>query len=165
MERFTITRTETATAETVKYRTVSLTALAGKHFTEATGTLEFAADEASKTVTVTETAVGDIEALYRYQTGTSRKYRFEVLDNTGASQLAYRERSIEYGSGYQIVLENLFKNVSLTAFTDAVTVDNVGYGTSPNTYHSINIANYFAATAPRWTQTGEAAHEAWSIYI
>ena len=98
MERFTITRTETATAESVKYRT-------------------------------------------------------------------YRERSIEYGSGYQIVLENLFKNVSLTAFTDAVTVDNVGYGTSPNTYHSINIANYFAATAPRWTQTGEAAHEAWSIYI
>ena len=43
---------------------------------------------------------------------------------------------------------------------DAVTVDDVGYGTSPNTYHSINIANYFAATAPRWTQTGEAAHEA-----
>lgn len=98
---------------------------------------------------------GNVFTITRTETATAESVKYRT----------YRERSIEYGSGYQIVLENLFKNVSLTAFTDAVTVDDVGYGTSPNTYHSINIANYFAATAPRWTQTGEAAHEAWSIYI
>ena len=57
---FTITRTETVEVETVNYRTVSLSALAGKHFTEATGSLEFAVGESEKMVTVTETAIGDI---------------------------------------------------------------------------------------------------------
>ena len=56
---FTITRSENTTAETVHYRTVSLSALEGQHFNAVSGTLNFAADETSKTVSVTErTATG-----------------------------------------------------------------------------------------------------------
>ena len=145
---FTITRTETVEVETVNYRTVSLSALAGKHFTEATGSLEFAVGESEKMVTVTETAIGDIEAKYRYQTGLLRSYRFEVL-NTAGAVVAHCNRAIVYGTGYQVELMKFFKNVEVKAFSGPVTVDDVGYGTSPNTYHSIDIAEYFAATAPQ----------------
>ena len=124
---FTITRSESGTAETVKYRTISLTALADQHFTETNGTLEFAADEVSKQVTVTETAVSDLAVKYRYQTSTSRSYRFEVL-NTGGAELAHCDRAIEYGSSYKIELEKFFKNIEIKVFSNDVTVDDVCYG-------------------------------------
>ena len=90
---FTITRSESGTAETVKYHTVSLTALAGKHFTAVSGELTFAASETSKTVTVTETAKDDVNKTYRFQTVMSRSYRLEVT-NTNGYLLAYRDRII-----------------------------------------------------------------------
>ena len=142
---FTITRSESGTAETVKYRTVSLTALAGKNFVEATGKLTFAAGEASKTVTVTETAVSDIVAPYCYQARQWRRYRFEVLDGNG-TELTHCDRLIEYGSAYQVEIEKFFKNVEIKAFGNEVTVDDVGYGQD---YHAIDISKYFAATAPQ----------------
>ena len=92
---FTITRSESATAETVRYRTVSLSALEGQHFTAVSGTLTFAADETSKTVSVTErTATGMFK--YAASSGSSgyRQYRFEVLDANGFL-LASRTRSFE----------------------------------------------------------------------
>ena len=146
---FTITRSgDTSAAQTVKYRTVSLTALAGKNFVEATGELTFAAGETSKTVDVTETAVSDIVAPYCYQARQWRRYRFEVLNGNG-TELAHCDRFIEYGSAYQVEIEKFFKNVEIKAIVNAVTVDDVGYGTSPNTYHAIDISKYFAATAPQ----------------
>ena len=92
---FTITRAgNTAVSETVNYRTVSLSAIEGQHFTAATGTLTFAADETSKTITVTEkTPSAD---AYKYQTASSRTYRFEVTD-LGGYVLAYKDRSITSG--------------------------------------------------------------------
>ena len=92
---FTITRSgNTAVSETVNYRTVSLSAIEGQHFTAATGTLTFAADETSKTVTVTEkTPTAD---AYKYQTASSRTYRFEVTD-LGGYLIAYKDRSISSG--------------------------------------------------------------------
>lgn len=78
---FTITRSESTSAETVYYRTVSLSAIEGQHFTAVSGSLTFAAGQTSKTVTVTE---GNPDAeVYRYQTGSRRSYRFEVLDIDG----------------------------------------------------------------------------------
>jgi hypothetical protein len=97
---FTISRSESGTAETVKYHTVSLSALAGKHFTAVSGTLEFAASETSKTVNVTETAKDDVNILYRIQTVMSRSYRMEVT-NTNGYLLAYRDRIIEFGDDYR----------------------------------------------------------------
>ena len=78
---FTITRSESTAAETVHYRTVSLSALEGQHFTAVSGTLTFTAGQTSNTVTVTE---GNPDAeVYRYQTGSRRSYRFELLDIDG----------------------------------------------------------------------------------
>ena len=82
---FTITRSgDTSVAETVRYRTVSLDAMEGQNFNVASGTLTFAADETSKTVSVTErTATG----MFQYAAGSGssgyRQYRFEVLDANG----------------------------------------------------------------------------------
>lgn len=93
---FTITRSgNTAVSETVNYRTVSLSAIEEQHFTAASGTLAFAADETSKTVTVTESTPGT--DAYKYQTGSaSRTYRFEVTD-LGGYLIAYKDRSISSG--------------------------------------------------------------------
>ena len=78
---FTITRSENTATETVYYRTVSLSAIEGQHFTAVSGSLTFAAGQTSKTVTVTERNP-DAE-VYRYQTGSRRSYRFELLDIDG----------------------------------------------------------------------------------
>ena len=88
---FTITRSESTSAETVYYRTVSLSAIEGQHFTAVSGTLNFAADETSKTVTVTE---GNPDAeIYRYQTGSRRSYRFELLDIDG-TVITHRDQTV-----------------------------------------------------------------------
>ena len=108
---FTISRNTSGTVEAVRYRTVGLTALPGIHFTAAEGTLTFEADETSKQVTVTETAVENVPVQYRYQTGTSREYGFEVLDMAGFL-LAETTRGISYGSSYKF--SNTYVNSSVT---------------------------------------------------
>lgn len=97
---FTITRTQTTTAQTVKYRTVSLSALAGKNFTATSGELTFAAGESQKSVTVTETEQESVELLYRFQNNYTRGYTFEVLDMNGF-QLASANRSYGLGNKYR----------------------------------------------------------------
>ena len=93
---FTVTRSgDASAAETVRYRTVSLSALERENFTAASGTLTFEAGETSKTVSVTErTAAG----MFRYAAGSGssgyRQYRFEVLDANGFL-LASRLRGFE----------------------------------------------------------------------
>lgn len=88
---FTITRSESTAAETVYYRTVSLSAIEGQHFTAVSGSLTFTAGQTSKTVTVTE-GNPDVE-VYRYQTGSRRSYRFEVLDIDG-TVITHRDQTV-----------------------------------------------------------------------
>ena len=88
---FTITRSESTSAETVYYRTVSLSAIEGQHFTAVSGSLAFSAGQTSKTVTVTES--NPASDAYKYQTGSQRQYRFEVLDIDG-TVIAQRDRTI-----------------------------------------------------------------------
>ena len=88
---FTITRSESTATETVYYRTVSLSAIEGQHFTAVSGSLTFTAGQTSKTVTVTE---GNPDAeVYRYQTGSRRSYRFEVLDIDG-TVITHRDQTV-----------------------------------------------------------------------
>lgn len=90
---FTVARSgDTSVAETVRYRTVSLSALEGQNFTAASGTLTFAANETGKTVNVTERTPTDIFQYAAGQTSGYRSYRFEVLDMNGF-ELASKERS------------------------------------------------------------------------
>ena len=97
---FKVTRTtNTSSSEQVRYRTVSLSAKAGQHFTAKSGIVTFDEYHNEFTVQVTETPDA-IDEQYHFQTETSRSYRVEILD-WGGFQLAYRDRVIDYGSTYQ----------------------------------------------------------------
>ena len=122
---FTITRSGAGTdaAETVRYRTVSLSALAGTHFTAATGTLAFAAGQTTTNITVSETAISSISTSspYRYQSGTSRSYRFEI-DSWNGGYLAKWDRSITYGEDCQFKTNKINRSI-----TDLVYFGNSAY--------------------------------------
>ena len=93
--RFIVTRDDTTAAETVKYRTVGLSAYAGQHFTEKSGTLTFPAGQSAITNTVTETT--PTADAYRFQTGANRSYRFELTD-VGGFPINYKDRSFSTGT-------------------------------------------------------------------
>ena len=81
----------TNAAETVYYRAVSRSALAGMHFDNADGRLSFAARELSKTIPVAERSASQFSGLnklfFYYHSGVAaakdRTYRFEVVDDGG----------------------------------------------------------------------------------
>lgn len=99
--------------EVVSYNTVSLSALAGVHFTKQTGTFTFEPGDTKKQFAVPETAVGEIDAPYCLQAGTLRDYRIEVTD-PGGFVLASKTRRLEYGSAYQY--RHKYANKDLTDF-------------------------------------------------
>ena len=95
---FTITRSGSSLpAQTIKYRTVNLSAYAGQHYTAVSNDYTFPEGITTKTVEVTESAAGT--DAYKYQNGTSRSYRFEVLDVNGF-QLDYYDRNMTTGTQF-----------------------------------------------------------------
>ena len=126
---FYITRTETTTVETVKYRTISLTALAGKSFVEVTGEVTFGVGVSSQRVTLQEMSLEIEDWIYRFGTpDMSRCYRFEVLDKVDGHELAHTDRVFDHSTVYDVDPTKMFQNVELTGFTDPVTVDDVADG-------------------------------------
>ena len=99
----TVIRGRTSDAETVNFRFVSLTAVDGIHFASPTNhVLSFAAGESTADIPMIELPVAAVEqTAARYQTGTSREYRFEVLDDEGCI-LVSAIRRIDYGSSYAV---------------------------------------------------------------
>ena len=99
--KFRITRptSHVGTTETVKYRTVSLSAYAGQHYTAVSGDVAFGVNDTYKEVTVTERTPDNDAYAYKYQTGTKRKYRFEVTD-LGGFHLAKCDREITTGTQF-----------------------------------------------------------------
>lgn len=94
---FTIKRSEKGYAQTVHFRTVSLSAYAGQNFMAVDMDYTFPADEDEKTVTVTELPPS---GSYKYQNGTTnRKYRFEVTDRAGFI-LASANRTMTNGTSF-----------------------------------------------------------------
>ena len=135
---FTITRSESTAAETVHYRTVSLSALEGQHFNAVSGTLTFAADETSKTVSVTErTATGMFK--YAASSGSSgyRQYRFEVLDANGfllnfclrKFEVTRRVKTEAMSGSYD--LGNERDGIFFYDATGILTIKDGGYGSNP----------------------------------
>ena len=146
---FTITRSgNTTVAETVYYRTVSLSAIEGQHFTAASGTLNFAANETSKTVTITESTPGT--DAYKYQTATSRTYRFEVLDRDGYI-LASKDRTMTTGTQFT----DTYLNQSITGLTY---FDRGGDGSIlSGTTHYLDVAH--SGSAGTWVKVSDSGYK------
>ena len=137
--KFKISRSgDTSITETVQYRTVSLSAIAGQHFTERTGTVTFGAGDTDKEIAVAENTPGT--AAYLYQNGTSRKYRFEVLDQ-GGFRLAYKDRTITTGTS--VPSSGLFSEKEITIYTDELEYNDAGYDKNTNNPHYINSSSYY----------------------
>ena len=134
---FTIKRSQTGYAQTVLYRTVGLSAYAEQHFTATSGSISFTKNEDEKTVTVTEKT--PIINAYKYQTGDSRKYRFEVTDRAGY-KLASADRTMTTGTS--VTSSGVFSEKSVTIRSSEVTVTDGGYAQSSNP-HTVNSSSYY----------------------
>lgn len=140
---FTITRTgNTALAETIDWRVVSLSAIAGQHFTVDdqsgyAGTATFSAGISTASVTISENTPGT--DAYKYQTGTERTYRFEVLDRDGYI-LASKDRSMTTGTS--VPSSGLFNEKEITIFTTGTQFTDAGYNQSNNPHYIESSAYY-----------------------
>ena len=151
---FTIKRTSnTSATETVTYRTVSLSAIAGKHFTPNSGELTFDSFNNTFTVQVQETQISTLDPEYKnqYQAST-RNYALEVLDATGF-RLAWSTRDIDFGNGYSYqdgkVNQSIndlvrFNSVSgdFASYVNADKYVDVNYSISSNSNH-VTSGGYF----------------------
>ncbi len=139
---FTIKRSETGYAQKVLYRTISLSAYAGQHYTAKYGELEFLANEDTKTITVSElTPTG---AYLYYKSGTTVKYGFEVTDRAGF-RLAYAERSKTWGTSVPSSGAFDIKDVTIQESE----YQNTDAGYDSNTVKSVSSSNYFNNAAPK----------------
>ena len=144
---FTITRSESTTAETVHYRTVSLSAIEGQHFTAVSGSLTFTAGQTSKTVSVTEATPSD--AVYKVYSNTSRQYRFELLDVDGTI-IAQRDRTASGGTQFT----DTYLNKSITGLTY---FDHYGDGSLlSGTTHYLDVAH--SGSAGTWVKVGDGGY-------
>lgn len=155
---FTITRTNTAVAETVRYRLVNLSAYAMQHYyvtkingedadltvpvMNLRGEFTFTAgDTKSRTITVTElTASND---AYNYQTGTERSYKLEITD-IGGFFLTEKTRSFKTGTN---ISDNIFRIRDITIQSDEYKNTDTGY--ENNDVKSVASSSYFDYVAPR----------------
>ena len=141
---FTVTRVGDMPQQTVYYRTVSLSAIEGQHFTANTGILSFPVGQVSAQVPVPELTPS---GMYRYQqAGTTRDYRFEVVDANGLV-LAHLDRAITCDSEYQIDPAVVLTEQGVTLTGDTFKIKDNGY--DKNGYHGFPLSQYFAATAPQ----------------
>ena len=147
---FTVTRTETEAVETVKYRTVSLTAVAGRHYEEQTGELTFNKGESTKKITINELELDSEGIIYRYSTPdvANRHYRFELLNADDVTVLASSDRDLYHNTQYDVYPTKIFQNVVMPFFTDPVKVDDASTGFGQADY-TIQLNDFFFATAPQ----------------
>ena len=138
---FTIKRSETGYSQTVHFRTISLSAYAGQHFTAVDMDYTFPADEDTKTVTVSEKTPS---GAYVYQTADSRKYSFEVTDRAGF-RLAYAERKRTWGTS--VPSSGIFGVKSINVGSGETTVTHDGYINNP--YRTMAGSDYYDNAAPK----------------
>ena len=147
---FKIKRDNNTTVEKVHYRTVSLSALAGVHFTEKSGIATFQVGSDSFTVTVSETDGSSLDPLYHYQDVNNRTYRFEVLDVSG-QLLTYKNRSISYGNEYKVPSSYLNNSI-----TDLVYFNSAGNWQSGSGNKYLDVYN--ADSQSGYTQVKDSGY-------
>ena len=155
---FTISRSNTAGAETVKYRLVNLSAFAGMHYyvsqvngenkttaeeqtAALSGDLSFAAGEDSRTIQVRESKGSGAYAYY--MDDTERSYKLEVTD-IGGFHLADNTRS--FTNGTSINSSNVYAEKSISVYIDPIPVTDKGF---TQAYFAVPIDNYYTAAAPK----------------
>ncbi|MBR5923976.1 MAG: hypothetical protein IKZ60_00820, partial [Bacteroidales bacterium] len=106
--KFVISRDNTTISETVNYRTVSISALEGKHYTGVNGRVTLNPGESSKNIDVAEIAFSDVPVQYRYQGTNKLYYDFEVYDDLGTRRAKMRKTITSGGtSNNQYYLNNI----------------------------------------------------------
>ena len=108
--KFVVTRVNSGGTEIVKYRTVSVSALDGKHFTGVSGSLTFDVGETSKEVAVAEIGLADVPLQYRYQGVNKLYYDFEVVDQSGYQLAKFRRQIFTGGDSNNQWLLNGYYN-------------------------------------------------------
>lgn len=154
---FSVTRSGegTNTAETVYYRAVGLTAYAGQHFIipsvaspAASVALAFGAGETNRLISVEERTPS--ATAYKFQTGTSRAYRLEVVDE-GGFLLASCDRAMTAGTSIPAppgaAGAGMFAEKILTIKSGETTASDSGYINNP--YLSLAGTNYYNSAAPK----------------
>lgn len=134
---FRITRPDShvGTTETVKYRTVNLSAYAGQHYTAVNSVVTFGVNDTYKEVTVMEMTPS--QDAYKYQNGDSRKYRFDVTD-LGGFHLAHCDREITTGTS--VPNSGMFNINDVTIEASEYTADDRGY--DKNGYKYVAASSY-----------------------
>ena len=118
---FTVSRTDTSFEEKCTYYTESESAVAGIHYTAASGTLVFRKGESSAYVRVQERLMSQIPTVVdRYQ-NADRTYRFVVCSANGIK--SYATRTISYGDDYKIDTKYM-SNYSITEYKETVPYTN-----------------------------------------
>ena len=163
---FRISRTgNTTVSETIDWRVVSLSAIAGVHFTgyqgNYSGTVTFNAMDTYVDVPISELTPGN--NAYSYQNGNNRSYRFEVLDRNG-DILASCDRTKT--TGINVPSSGLFSEKEITIYTDPEQYSDAGYDKGKNP-HAISSAKFYSlggiAPAAYYTLIGAQLRSTLSI--
>ena len=141
--KFSIKRSEYTYPQIVLYRTVGLSAYAGQHYTAVSGELNFTANDSIKEIEVTELNPNDY--AYMFQNGSNRIYNFEVTDR-GGFLLVSAQRAIPIGNSVDNSSSVVFGEKELNIKSEQFTVTDAGYNQA---YYSVNVNNYYSASAPK----------------
>ena len=144
---FTIERSGSSLPQqTIKYRTVNLSAYAGIHYTAVSDTYTFPENITTLQVEVSEYDQYTTSYAYHYQTDTTRSYRFEVLDVNGF-ELAHNDRSMTTGAQFSTTYLN-------NGVTDLVYFNDNGQiqSGSGNKYLDVSYSS------SNWTQVTDAGY-------
>ena len=139
---FRIERSISGTTETVKYRTVNLSAYAGQHYTAKSGEVTFNPNDTYKDITVTEGS--PTTTAYTFQTSAKRKYRFEVTD-IGGFYLHHCDREITTGTA--VTNNNVFGIKDVVIENNEYTANDRGYLENGCKY--VVSSSYFDVAAPK----------------
>lgn len=141
--KFTVKRSEYTYPQTVLYRTVGLSAYTGQHYTAVSGELNFMANDSIKEIYVQELDPSD--DAYKFQNGSTRTYSFEVTDK-GGFVLISKQRDIPSGTSVNSSSTTVFGDKELPISSGTITVTDGGYAQA---YHSVNVNNYYSASASK----------------
>ncbi|MCR4613125.1 MAG: hypothetical protein K5778_03905, partial [Bacteroidaceae bacterium] len=128
--------------ETIYYRVVSLSAIDGQHFTAVYGSKTISAGDNATSFEVP--LINPTVEAFKYQSGTKRRFRVEILDRAGFVLATY---NYDKTSGTDVdTFTHLFDVQDVTVNAGEITVTDNNYSQA---YHAVTLSNYFTTTRPQ----------------